>query len=366
LKSSTLKRWALAALLAEPALLPALTVSAVGDIVLWNGPMEGELRKLEAAARRPWEPSVYPFERVEPYLKGMVFGNLEAPLTARPPQRFKPAWMRYYFKSPMAESVDALKQGGFRVLSLANNHAMDSGARGLRDTLAALAEGEIHAVGAGMNADLARQAAVVNSSQGGRVRFLAYNFIGPPGTFARAKRAGAARAQGPQILKDVRREAAHGDPVIVSLHWGIERKADLPVAEPLAWQRELARAIIDAGAVAIFGHHTHAVGRFEEYGRGLIAYSLGNFLFSASRYDQRRRSVILRCELDAQGVHAWDLVPVHIDSPQRPFQPTPMRKAEGSAYLARVLGGRSFARYGPRSAEAVHAAAGSQPDSYID
>ena len=105
--------------------------------------------------------------------------------------------------------------------------------------------------------------------------------------------------------------------------------------------------ISHAGAVAVLGHHTHAVSRFEERGRGLIAYSLGNFLFSGARYPQRRRSVILRLDLDQGGVSRWDLVPVLIDDEDRPFQPTPMKKEEGQAYLAQVLGGRSFARYGP-------------------
>ena len=50
-------------------------------------------------------------------------------------------------------------------------------------------------------------------------------------------------------------------------------------------------------------------------------------------------------ELDAQGVQAWELVPVLIDSDERPFQPTPMRKAEGEAFLAQVLGDRAYARY---------------------
>jgi poly-gamma-glutamate synthesis protein (capsule biosynthesis protein) len=323
----------------------AIRVSAVGDILLWFGPMQGTLRQVKSEAQTPWDTAVYPFERVEPYLQGLVFGNLEGPLTAAPPHRFKPAWMKYYFKSPAGDAVAALKQGGFRVLNVANNHSMDSGAKGLRDTLSALREGDIESVGGGANAAEAAKPLWVSSAQGGQVCFLAACAIGPKGTFAEAKRAGAWHLDKDALVKAVRREAKTGVPVIVSLHWGIEQKRDLPVADPEAWQVETAHALIDAGAVAVFGHHTHAVSRFEEYKSGLIAYSLGNFCFSGARYPKRTQSVILHCDLDAKGVHRWDLLPVRIDDPERPFQPAPLRKDEGQAYLAAIFGGQTYARY---------------------
>lgn len=338
-------------LLALAAQAHALRVSAVGDILLWFGPMKGTLQQVKSEAETPWDTAVYPFERVEPYLQGLVFGNLEGPLTAAPTKRFKPAWMKYYFKSPAGDAVAALKQGGFRVLNVANNHSMDSGAKGLRDTLAALQEGDIEAVGAGKDAAEASKPLWVNSAQGGQVCFLAACAIGPKGTFAGKKSAGAWRLDKDALLKAVKREAKTGVPVIVSLHWGIEQKRDLPVADPEAWQVETAHALIDAGAVAVFGHHTHAVSRFEEYKSGLIAYSLGNFCFSGARYPKRTQSVILRCDLDAKGVSRWDLVPVRIDDPERPFQPTPLKKDAGEAYLSAILGSKTFAKY--RASETI-------------
>src|SRR5262245_37182889 len=109
----TLRAKALLLCLALAAPLGAVRVSAVGDILLWFGPMKGTLKKVKAEARQPWDPAVYPFERVEPYLQGLVFGNLEGPLTAAPSKHYKPAWMKYYFKSPAGDAVAALKQGGF-------------------------------------------------------------------------------------------------------------------------------------------------------------------------------------------------------------------------------------------------------------
>lgn len=299
--------------------------------------MAGTLRHLTTSAEATLDPSEYPFGAVQDHLKGLVFGNLEGPITRQPTLRYKPKWMKYYFKSPINEAVAALKLGGFRVMSVANNHSMDSGAAGLKESLQALHDADILAVGAGANEKEARKPLVVKSSQGGKVRFLAFCAVGPRGTFADKHHAGAARAEEGVILKAVRREALKGDPVVVSLHWGIEQKVDYPVADPEDWQRELAHKVIDAGAVLILGHHPHAVSRFEEYKKGLIAYSLGNFLFSGARYPQRRLSVILHADLDAKGVHAWDLFPVRIDSEEHPFQPRPLPEAEGKAYLAALL-----------------------------
>ena len=335
-----------------------MTISAVGDVLLWYGPMACTLQELSATARTPWDQSVYPFENVQDSFKGLVFGNLEGPLTAQPNRHFKPAWMKYYFKSPAGEAVAALKQGGFRVMSVANNHSMDCGRQGLKDTLAALDEGEILGVGAGKDDKQARRAITVRDSHGASVTFIAYCEVGPKGTFAGKRSAGASRLREDVLFQDIKKalRAAHGHPVVVSLHWGLERQVDLPVDDPETRQVELAHRIIDAGATLVLGHHTHAVSRFEEYKRGLIAYSLGNFLFSGGRMASRRRSVILRAKLDGKAVTAWDLVPVTTDDPEHPFQPTPMPKAEGQAYLAEVLD-HAYARYKPLGGKDLQALA---------
>ena len=308
--------------------------------------MAPTLKSVSATAQRPWDVSVYPFELVQPYLKGMVFGNLEGPLTSKPVHRYKPKWMRYYFKSPVSEAVGALKMGGFRVMSVANNHSMDCGAKGLRESLRALDSGDIRAVGAGKDEAEARRPVTLKSVQGGKVTFLAFCAVGPPGTFATKKSAGAARADEAAILKAVKAALKPGVPVVVSLHWGIEQQRDLPVVDPLPEQRVLARRIIDAGAVLVLGHHPHVVNRFEEHGKGLIAYSLGNFLFSGARITDRFRSVILHVDFDAAGVKKWDLQPVWIDGPEHPFQPVPMPKADGRAFLAKLMTG-PYSHYAP-------------------
>ena len=333
-------------MLLASAPLPALTVSAVGDILLWYGAMPANVVDTPPPEQGPWTIESYPFALVKPSFQGLVFGNQEGPLTDAPVLRFKPKWMRHYFKSPADDSVQALKVAGFRAVSVANNHAMDCGAQGLSDTVAALESQGIHAVGAAMSLGDAQQPVLVDDGQGGQAWFLARNVIGPPLTFAGPTQAGTAKLERDELLAAVKALAQRPEPTIVSLHWGIERRQDLPVAEPEAWQRRLARELVDAGASLVLGAHTHAVGRFEERGRGLIAYSLGNFAFSGGRMQARRRSVILRCQLAGKRVQRWDLVPVYTDSAGHPFQPLPMEPMQGRAYLRKLVGGkRGYKRY---------------------
>jgi poly-gamma-glutamate synthesis protein (capsule biosynthesis protein) len=66
----------------------------------------------------------------------------------------------------------------------------------------------------------------------------------------------------------------------VYVHWGVERN---PIPE--AWQRSQARGYIEAGADCVIGSHPHILQGFEFIEGKLVAYSLGNFIFSDSAKD---------------------------------------------------------------------------------
>ena len=61
---------------------------------------------------------------------------------------------------------------------------------------------------------------------------------------------------------------------VANIHWGVEYST-----EPSNAQKELAHDLIDVGIDLIIGHHPHVVQPVEVYKDGLIAYSLGNFIF---------------------------------------------------------------------------------------
>ena len=78
------------------------------------------------------------------------------------------------------------------------------------------------------------------------------------------------------------------DLVVIHIHWGIPNGWCAAFQGPLAdYQRPLGRALIDAGADLVVGHHPHVVHGVERYKDGLIAYSLGHFLFHSMSEDRK-------------------------------------------------------------------------------
>ena len=108
-------------------------------------------------------------------------------------------------------------------------------------------------------------------------------------------------------MTSARAAVREADVVVVSLHWGIEY-----TEQPTEEQKRLARRLIDAGASLVLGHHPHTVQPVERYHGGLIAYSLGNFVFDSSR-ERGHRGIILRCELrkHAVGEHSAQPITIH-------------------------------------------------------
>lgn len=193
----------------------------------------------------------------------------------------------------------ALKEAGFTVVSFAGNHCMDWGQEGFFDTIEALEGQGLQVVGVGVNIEEARRPAFIES-KGTRIAILAYNSILPYGYWAEADRPGCAPLRAltlyeqiehdqpgtpcrvhtfPQpedrqaMIDDICRAKAQADVVILSLHWGIHF---IP-AVIADYQRELARAAVDAGADLILGHHAHILKGAEVYRGKVIFYSLCNF-----------------------------------------------------------------------------------------
>jgi poly-gamma-glutamate synthesis protein (capsule biosynthesis protein) len=72
-----------------------------------------------------------------------------------------------------------------------------------------------------------------------------------------------------------------------------------------------AHALIDAGADAVIGHHPHVLQGIERYGRGVIAYSLGNFIFGGN--DRNSYSTgVFEIRLGSDGAH-YAFIPVRVD-----------------------------------------------------
>ena len=284
--------------------VPQVTLEAVGDIML------GRTVGQQVLAKGPQ----IVFAGVQSALDSadVLVGNLECAIT----DQNQPAQKSYDLKAP-PQTAQALWLAGFAVLSQANNHAMDFGSAGLADTQKYLRQYGIATVGAGVDAAAAHTPVIITRN-GLRMAFLAYVDVPPeksgfdPRTWtATLTSPGVAWADPGQIKSDVQAAKLHADVVIVLLHGGIEITDVINNID--ANQRLEAHTAIDAGAALVIGSHPHVLQQIEPYHGGLIAYSLGNFVFDQYR-GIANATIILRVILNHAGVQGYTYVPVLIEN----------------------------------------------------
>ena len=131
----------------------------------------------------------YPFAATAEQLRqgDIVIGNLEAPIAVSG-EEFTAKKFRFRL-SPKAAA--ALKNAGFTHLTLANNHILDFGEEGLRQTIEALAGQGLAFSGAGPDLAAARKVCITEV-KGVRIAFLSYSLVYPEEFFAGNGRAGTA------------------------------------------------------------------------------------------------------------------------------------------------------------------------------
>jgi poly-gamma-glutamate synthesis protein (capsule biosynthesis protein) len=273
----------------------------VGDIMLDRG-VAGSIR------RRASGDYQFAFANV-PTLKNadVLFGNLEGPLSDKGSDRFNLYSFRF-----APESITALTGAGFDVLSVANNHIGDWGRSAFVDTLSRLESVGIVPVG-DVRDEAGETALKTVTVKGQTIGFLGFTDVGPnwlgAGEFPRINIAS------PEYVKKlVTQSAPRVDYLIVSFHFGNEYQT-----VPSARQRLLAQTAIDAGAKLVVGHHPHVIELVEEYHDGLIAYSLGNFVFDQNFSEETMQGRVLEVLVkDGQTVTHFE----HLVKHNRDFQPT--------------------------------------------
>ena len=267
--------------------MTSVRLRAVGDVLLWikNG-------------KRPFALVQHELQQ-----KDLLFGNLETVLSESGTESKK----RWVNTTP-PEAGEYLREAGFDVLSVANNHTLDMGREGFEKTLEELEARGIAYVGGGRGND--KPGGLIIERNRIRFGFLAYTsgrFRPPPGVTV-------ARLRKKNIIKDIKALKEHTDHIVVSLHWGIEN-----TYYPSPDQVRLAHALIDAGATLILGHHSHTIQGLERYKDGLIAYSLGNFQFDTELFkEQINSTMILSVDFDRHGIRDYTTIPCIINSD---FQP---------------------------------------------
>jgi poly-gamma-glutamate synthesis protein (capsule biosynthesis protein) len=173
------------------------------------------------------------------------------------------------------EALDEALEAGVEVANLANNHGYDQGPEGLLDSIRNMRRAGIVPVGAGEDAAAADAPRYVEVG-GWRIAIVGVGEVLDPITqVATGDRPGTAVGHDFDRALDAIREAeANADLVLVTIHWGVELDT-----QPRSYQVQEAHRMMDAGADAIFGHHSHRLQPMETYEGRPIFYGLGNFVW---------------------------------------------------------------------------------------
>jgi poly-gamma-glutamate capsule biosynthesis protein CapA/YwtB (metallophosphatase superfamily) len=241
----------------------------------------------------------------------LAVGNLEGPITrSSRPERAT----RWSYRMP-PDAAAALAGAGFHALNLGNNHVLDCGPSGLRETIELLRAANLEPFGAGSTIEEAHRP-VVRVVRGVSVGLLGYLpeqmllddrpfslmhlAVGP-------SHAGTATGEPRRMAQDIAELRRRVPLVVVSLHLG-----DRYQRGPSAYERALCHRAIEAGADAVVGHGPHILGPMELYRGKPILYSLGNFAFGSGNV-RARYSLLAVLELDvaARRLRAVQALPIY-------------------------------------------------------
>jgi len=294
-----------------------ITISAVGDVTLGNYRDQG----YEGSFRQTYgkvEDKGYFFENVAEIFRedDMTIANLEGTLTFS--EEYEPG--RTYNIKGDPEYAFLLSDASVEAVSMANNHRLDYGENGSKDTVASLEE-------AGVAWAYERNLGFYDVKDI-RIGWVSVNEASQGKSVERFLEEGIAklREEGAQL-------------VLACCHWGTEKEY-----YPEEYQRELGRKCIDWGADLVIGHHPHVLQGIERYEGRYIVYSLGNFCFGANKNPSDKDTMIFQQtfifregELLLEEGNAR-VIPCRVSSvtTRNDFKPTPLDGEEGQRVLNRI------------------------------
>ena len=212
-----------------------------------------------------------------------------------------------------------LTEGNVEAVSMANNHRLDFGTEGTKDTEDALnAENILYAYDKNV---------AIYETQGILIGYVSVNEV------AWGQGSEDLVAEGIDKLK-----AAGVDLIFVACHWGVEKDY-----YPESYQLQLGRKCIDKGADLVIGHHPHVLQGIEEYKGKLIIHSLGNFCFGANRNPSDMDTMIFQqtftfIDGELSGGMEAKVIPCSISSVsnRNNFQPTPLKDEDAIRVINRL------------------------------
>jgi poly-gamma-glutamate synthesis protein (capsule biosynthesis protein) len=228
----------------------------------------------------------YPVELIKDFLNGFDYavGNLEGPIN-KEPKEFPDSSLTFSFNE---KSVESLKAGNFKVVSLANNHTSNMGNAGLEETREILKANDIGYAGDPISCG------------------IDYLYQKDEITYYAVNETYASNCSEKQ-LTNAFIDARHYNPesfIVAIMHWGTEYSSTSSAS-----QQEMAHDLVGAGADLVIGSHPHVVQEIEEYQGKPIFYSLGNFIFDQYFSEETQQGLAVGMEKYADKV-VYTLYPV--------------------------------------------------------
>lgn len=260
-----------------------------------------------------------------------AIGNLETPVAGKKYGYTKTGQKGTPVLNAPKAYLDAVKWAGFGCVVTANNHCLDKGEAGLKNTLAALDKKKLLHTGT-FRTKKEKQKNTIIDVNSIRVGVLSYStiFNGKQGKLSKAKRSyminpySAAKAK-----KEIRALKKKADVVVVYMHWGVENTNFHNKT-----QEKMAKELAKSGADLIIGSHPHMLQKISSISVKIdgktkkvpVAYSLGNFVSSMPR-PGNRDSVLYRVTFkkDASGavsIQKQECLPVYTGSGNRLIGPS--------------------------------------------
>jgi len=263
----------------RPAIIKDTSILITGDIMLGRTVTSISLAK---------EDPKYPFEKVAAVMRkaDISFGNLEAPIVTDCPK--SEVGFKFCADSGL---VEGLKFAGVDVVSIANNHSGNYGAKGISETEDYLKEAGIDLVGS--------DNLVIKEVNGAKFGFLGFDFVDK-----------IPQSSDYQLVRD---SDSKVDVLVVMPHWGTEYTA---VAGE--FQQETARSLIDAGADVVAGSHPHWVQNIEYINERPVFYSLGNFIFDQPWSEETKKGLAVRLTYHGVKLQKVEQLPIYMKNVAQP------------------------------------------------
>lgn len=299
----------------------SITISAAGDVTLGNHKEQSYDYSFRQTYDRAEEKSYF-FENVADIFAAddMTIVNLEGPLTLS--ENFREGQVYSIKGDP--EYVKLLEYGNIEAVSMGNNHRLDYGEEGSRDTVKTLEEAGIpYAFDDNLG---------IYETQGIRIGWVSVNEV--------------ALGYGVEkLLEDgINRLKEEGVNLILACcHWGIEGDN-----YPEDYQKKLGRKCIDWGADLVIGHHPHVLQGIDQYQGKYIIYSLANFCFGANRNPADKDTMIFQqtftFQKDTEDSYGpaqpqeARIIPCSVSSvtSRNDFKPTPLTGEDWNRVIGRI------------------------------